>query len=111
MSLEGKIVLVTGASRGIGQAIALTLGGAGATGQTHHRVHRAAVYRLRPPGRRETATANARTPWKEPQLGHQGVGRRQEGEVQAAHAARDARHNSGTEEHPEEQLRTCASGE
>jgi len=30
-NLEGKIVLVTGASRGIGQAIALSLGGAGAT--------------------------------------------------------------------------------
>ena len=29
--LNGQIVLVTGASRGIGQAIALTLGGAGAT--------------------------------------------------------------------------------
>ena len=29
--LTGKLVLVTGASRGIGQAIALTLGGAGAT--------------------------------------------------------------------------------
>jgi len=29
--LNGKLVLVTGASRGIGQAIALTLGGAGAT--------------------------------------------------------------------------------
>jgi 3-oxoacyl-[acyl-carrier protein] reductase len=29
--LEGKLVLVTGASRGIGKAIALTLGGAGAT--------------------------------------------------------------------------------
>ena len=29
--LDGKLVLVTGASRGIGQAIALTLGGAGAT--------------------------------------------------------------------------------
>ena len=28
--LDGKVVLVTGASRGIGQAIALTLGGAGA---------------------------------------------------------------------------------
>ena len=31
MSLDGKIVLVTGASRGIGQAIALALGSAGAT--------------------------------------------------------------------------------
>ena len=30
-NLENKVVLVTGASRGIGQAIALTLGGAGAT--------------------------------------------------------------------------------
>ena len=29
--LDGKIVLVTGASRGIGKAIALTLGSAGAT--------------------------------------------------------------------------------
>ncbi|MDC3345493.1 3-oxoacyl-ACP reductase FabG [Candidatus Pseudothioglobus singularis] len=29
--LDGKLVLVTGASRGIGRAIALTLGGAGAT--------------------------------------------------------------------------------
>ena len=29
--LDGKLVLVTGASRGIGQAIAFTLGGAGAT--------------------------------------------------------------------------------
>ena len=31
MSLDGKIALVTGASRGIGQAIALALGSAGAT--------------------------------------------------------------------------------
>ena len=31
MMLTGKLVLVTGASRGIGQAIALTLGSAGAT--------------------------------------------------------------------------------
>ena len=29
--LDGKLVLVTGASRGIGKAIALTLGRAGAT--------------------------------------------------------------------------------
>ena len=29
--LDGKLVLVTGASRGIGKAIALTLGEAGAT--------------------------------------------------------------------------------
>ena len=29
--LDGKVVLVTGASRGIGRAIALTLGSAGAT--------------------------------------------------------------------------------
>jgi 3-oxoacyl-[acyl-carrier protein] reductase len=29
--LDGEIALVTGASRGIGRAIALTLGGAGAT--------------------------------------------------------------------------------
>ena len=31
MMLTDKLVLVTGASRGIGQAIALTLGSAGAT--------------------------------------------------------------------------------
>ena len=30
-SLEGKVAVVTGASRGIGRAIALALGGAGAT--------------------------------------------------------------------------------
>ena len=30
--LDGKLVLVTGASRGIGKAIALTMGRAGASG-------------------------------------------------------------------------------
>ena len=35
MMLAEKLVLVTGASRGIGQAIALTLGDAGAVSYTH----------------------------------------------------------------------------
>jgi 3-oxoacyl-[acyl-carrier protein] reductase len=45
--LSGRVVLVTGASRGIGRAIALELGRAGADIAVHHRANAAAAESLR----------------------------------------------------------------